>query len=70
MAKRVVSTTVCANCLDEFITKEMYTVVRKMHRGVPEDKGEYYAPYCEECIKDTDFYLRILKSPGDDKKKK
>jgi hypothetical protein len=48
----------------------MYTVVRKMHRGVPEDKGEYYAPYCEECIKDTDFYLRILKSPGDDKKKK
>ena len=55
MAKRVVSTTVCTNCLDEFITKEMYTVVRKIHKGNPED---------------TDFYLRILKSPGDDKKKK
>lgn len=69
MAKRIVSTTVCSNCLDEFVTKEMYTVVRKSHRGVPDNNSEYYAPYCGKCIKDTSFYLRILKEPSPIKKK-
>jgi len=70
MAKRVVRTTVCTNCLDEFVTKEMYTVVRKMHRGVATNHDEYYAPYCEDCISDKESYLRILEEPGQDKKKK
>jgi hypothetical protein len=46
----------------------MYTVVRKSHRGVPDNTDEYYAPYCKKCIKDTSFYLRILKEPTSPKK--
>ncbi len=70
MAKRVISTTVCSNCLDDFPTKEMYTVVRKTHRGVEDNNDEYYTPYCKKCIKDTSFYLRIYKEPVPPKTKK
>ena len=39
---RQVSTTVCTNCLEEFISKELYTVSRKSHRGVETNHDEYY----------------------------
>lgn len=70
MAKRVVSTVVCTNCLEEFVRKETYTVARKMHRGVEDNHDEYYAPYCVDCLKDKDTYLRIISSPAETKKNK
>lgn len=60
---RQVSTTVCTNCLDEFVTKEMYTVSRKMRRHDENNKDEYYAPYCKDCIKDKESYLIIIDKP-------
>lgn len=69
MAKRLVSTTICTNCLEEFVTKEMYTVARKMHRGLENNNEEYYAPYCVDCIEDTSFYLRIIEEPKIQKNK-
>ena len=61
MARRV-RVTICSSCLDEFPDKELYTVEREMHKGHPE-KGFYRTPYCSECIKDTDSYVKINKEP-------
>lgn len=63
MAKRVIKKTVCSNCFNEFITNEMYTVVRKTNRTLETCPYEYYTPYCKACIKDTSSYLRILEEP-------
>lgn len=62
MAKREISTTVCSNCLEEFVTNEMYTVARKKHRNVEHDTDEYYSPYCVNCLDDKKSYLRIIKA--------
>jgi hypothetical protein len=60
---RMVSTTICTNCLEEFVTKEMYTVSRKMRRHDENNHDEYYAPYCEDCISDKDSYLIVISEP-------
>lgn len=65
---RAVSTTVCSHCLDEFPNKDLYWVDREMHRGHPKF-GCYRTPYCEECIKDTDSYVKIFQEPKSKKKK-
>lgn len=60
---RQISFTVCSNCLDDFPSKEMYTVSRKSHRGVETNSDEYYAPYCKKCLKDKESYLKIISEP-------
>lgn len=61
MARRV-RVTICSSCLNEFPDKELYTVEKEMHKGHP-GKGFYRTPYCSECIKDTDSYVKISKEP-------
>lgn len=63
MKKRSTSTKVCSNCLEEFSANDMYTVARKKHRGVDRDTDEYYSPYCETCLDDTESYLRVIEKP-------
>jgi predicted nucleic-acid-binding Zn-ribbon protein len=67
---RQVSTTVCSNCLEDFPSKELYTVSRKSHRGIETNHDEYYAPYCKKCLKDKPSYIKIISEPKILKQKK
>lgn len=66
---RQVSLTICTNCLEDFPSKELYTVSRKSHRGVETNHDEYYAPYCEKCLKDKKSYIKIISEPKVKQKK-
>jgi len=60
---REVSLTICTNCLEDFPSKDLYTVSRKSHRGVETNHDEYYAPYCTGCLKDKASYIKIISEP-------
>lgn len=69
MAKREIAMAICSNCIESFPRKDMYTVTRKMHRGHPEDTGEYCTIYCKDCLKDKDTYLKVIAEPKKVEKK-
>jgi len=67
---RQVNITLCSSCLNEFPTKEMFTVGRAGYHLEP-DKVTYYTLYCKKCTKnDTESYVKIIKEPVPPKKRK
>lgn len=63
MAKREPKLTVCSGCLEQFPSKEMYTVEKYMNRSNPDPKNTYYTPYCKDCVKESDKYYRVRQEP-------
>lgn len=60
---------ICNNCFADLMYKDAYQVRKHMHRSAPE-MGTYSTYYCEECSRDTDSFVEIIKEPRKRKKKK